>query len=115
MAHRERPGTVPGYDFSLRGIHTAEADEVPRESGRYAVLHVLHLAEHEGRAHRVLHGADDRRVARFPPAEPFCEYAGHSACVPAARGASGVRGAAAGRGDPRGELWDLQRIRAVRS
>ena len=96
----------------LGGVHAAAGDALPREGRLHAVVHLLHLAQHEGGADRVLHRADDERGARVPAAEPLRQHARHPARLPAARRTAGVRGAAAPGGDARRELRHLQRLRA---
>ena len=44
---------APRGDLPLRGIHAPRADDDAREDRLLAVVHVLHLEEHEGRAGRV--------------------------------------------------------------
>ena len=43
----------------VRGVHAADGDALPREGRVHAVVHLLHLAQHEGGADRLLHRADD--------------------------------------------------------
>ena len=50
-----------GRDLPRRSVHAAEADALPREGRLHAVVHLLHLAEHQGGAERVLHRADAHR------------------------------------------------------
>ena len=44
-------------DLPRRGVHAAEGHVPPGEARLHAVVHVLHVAQHEARAHRVLHRA----------------------------------------------------------
>src|SRR5581483_8539872 len=86
-----------------------------RQRRFHAVLHVLHVAQHETGARRVLHRADADGRPRVPAAEPVRQHARHPARVPAARWTAGVRGAPPARGDARRELRHLQRLRTVRA
>ena len=52
---------------------------------------LLHLAQHEGGARRVLHRADADRRPRVPAAEPLRQHARHPARISAARRPAGVR------------------------
>jgi hypothetical protein len=109
---RRGPEAAPRRDLPVRGVHAPEGDEVPGQVGVLAVLHVLHLAEHEGRADRVLHRADADGRPRVHAAEPVRQHARHPARVPAARRAAGLPGPAGAGGDARRELRHLQRLRA---
>ncbi len=54
----------PDADLPRRGVHAAEGDAPAGQARLHAVLHLLHLAQHQARADRVLHRADARaRVA----------------------------------------------------
>ena len=44
--------------FLVRSVHAAEGDAVPGQGRVHPVVHLLHLAQHEGGADRVLHRAD---------------------------------------------------------
>ena len=48
----------PARDLPGRGVHAAGGDAVPGEGRVHAVLHLLHLAQHEGGARGLLHRAD---------------------------------------------------------
>ena len=61
MADPGGQGRVSGRHFPGGSVHPSEADVLPGQAGIHAVLHVFHLAEHEGRAHRVLHRAHRHR------------------------------------------------------
>ena len=71
-------GDLPG-----RGVHAAEGHAPAGEARLHAVVHLLHLAQHEARAHRIFHGARARPRARLLPPEPVAEHARHPARVPA--------------------------------
>ena len=45
-----RPARAPGRDLPRRGVHAAEGDALSREGRLHAVVHLLHVAEHEGGA-----------------------------------------------------------------
>ena len=100
--------------FLSEAFTRPSGDALPGQGRVHAVVHLLHLAQHEGGADRLLHRADRRRGARVLPAEPVRQHARHPPRLPAARRPAGVRGAAAARGDARRELRHLQRLRAVR-
>ena len=57
-------------DLPRRGVHAAEGDAPPGEARLHAVVHLLHLAQHQGGADRVLHRADADAGARVHAAEP---------------------------------------------
>ena len=54
-------------DLSRRGVHAAEGHAPARQVGLHAVVHLLHLAQHQAGAHGVLHraGARPRRANTF--------------------------------------------------
>ena len=79
-----------GRDLPRRGVHAAEGDAPAREARLHPVVHVLHLAQHQARADRVLHRAARRVRARVLPAELLAEHARHPARVPADRRPPGV-------------------------
>ena len=102
-------------DLPRRGVHAAEGDALPGQARLHAVVHLLHLAQHQGGADRVLHRADRRptcastcgRTCSPNTPDILHEYLQHG-------GRAGVRGAARAGGDARRELRHLQRLRAVR-
>ena len=50
----------PGRDLSRRSVHPAQGHALPGQGWLLAVVHLLHLAQHQGGADRVLHRADAR-------------------------------------------------------
>ena len=54
---------APGRDLPRRGVHAAEGDEAPGQGRLHPVLHLLHLAQHQGGADRVPDRADARPSA----------------------------------------------------
>ena len=56
------PARASGRDLPGRGVHPAEGDALPGQGRLHAVVHLLHLAQHEGGARRVLHRADADRA-----------------------------------------------------
>ena len=87
-------------------------DDAPREGRVLAVLHVLHVEEHEGGARRVRRAAP--LVVDLPPPEPLAEHAGHPPRAPADRRPAGVREPARPRGDALADLRHLLRLRELR-
>ncbi len=53
VADRRRPGRAPRDGVPGRGVHAAGDDGAAREGRLQPVVHLLHLAEHEGGADRV--------------------------------------------------------------
>jgi hypothetical protein len=111
---RRHQAPASRHHLPLRSVHPAEGDALPGEVGVLAVLHLLHLAEHETGADRVLHRAHPHRRARVHAAEPLRQHPRHPARVPAARRPPGVSDQADPRGDARRDLRHLQRLRARR-
>ena len=64
MGACRHPARVARRDLPLGGFHAAEGHAPPRQAWVLPVLHVLHLAEHQGGAHRVLHRADRGQPVR---------------------------------------------------
>ncbi|MFC7540872.1 hypothetical protein ACFQU2_17355 [Siccirubricoccus deserti] len=81
----DRRGTrpSPGCGVPRRGLHPAE-DHVPAGQDRlFAILHLLHLAQREGRDHRVSGGAGEWSATRVLPAAFLRQHAGHQPDLPA--------------------------------
>ena len=112
VADRRRPQAPSRDDLSLRGVHAAGADDAPREGGLLAVLHVLHLEEHEAGARRARRAA--ARVVAVPAAEPLAEHPGHPPRDAPAGRAPRLRVQARPRRDPLAELRHLLGLRALR-
>ena len=96
-------------DLPGRGVHAAEGDAPAGQARLHAVVHLLHLAQHQARADRVLHRARARARARVLPAQRVAEHARHpapSTCSTAAAPAFMAR-LRAGR-DAGGELRHLR-------
>ena len=55
-------------DLPVRGVHAAAAHAPARQARLHAVVHLLHVAQHQGGAHRILHRARAGPVARLLPA-----------------------------------------------
>ena len=55
MAHRRDQARDSRRDLPRRGVHAAEGHAPAGEARLHAVVHLLHLAQHQARAHRVLH------------------------------------------------------------
>ena len=96
----------------LRGVHASLDDDAAREGRLLAVVHLLHLEEHEGRARRARRAA--ARMVTVPPPEPLAEHAGHPPRVPPAGRPARVRVPPRARGDALPELRDLFGLRGVR-
>ena len=79
---------LPRRDLPVRGVHPAEGDAVSGQGWLHAVVHLLHLAEHEGRSSTsYFTELTDADAARVPAAEPLREHARHPARLPAGRAA----------------------------
>ena len=87
---------------------------ISQSRGSRSPYTVLHLAQLERRADRILHRADPDRGRRVHATEPLREYARHPSRVSAARRSAGVSGAPRPGRDAGRQLRDLQRIRIVR-
>ena len=70
VGDRRGQARASGRDLPGRGVHAAEGDAPAGEARLHAVVHLLHLAQHEAGADRVLHRAHAARRARVLPAEP---------------------------------------------
>ena len=104
----------PDVDLPLGGLHAAEDDEAAGQGRLHAVLHLLHLAQHQGGADRVPDRADAERMPPVHAAEFLRQHAGHQPVLPADERAAGLPGAARPGRDACGQLRRLQRLRAVR-
>ena len=87
-------------------------DDAAREGRVLAVLHVLHVEEHEVGARGVRRAAP--LLVDLPPPEPLAEHAGHPPRAPADRRPAGVREQARPRGDALADLRHLLRLRELR-
>ena len=77
---------ISGRDLPLRSLHPAEDDEGAGQGRLHPELHLLHLADDESGADRVLHRTDADGDARIFPRQSLPEHAGYSAafiCRPA--------------------------------
>ncbi len=99
---------APGGRVPRRSLHAAAPDAPARQGRLLAVVHVLHVAQHQGRAHRILHRAFEGSVARLLPAQRVAEHAGHPDRIPADRAARSVHRAARARRHAGGELRHLR-------
>ena len=82
---------LPRRDLSFRGVHAAQGDAPPGQGRLLAVVHLLHLAEHQAGDHRLFHRADADGRAREHAAEPVRQHAGHPAGVSVAAGPGAFR------------------------
>ena len=80
-------------DLPGRGVHAATRDVAAGEARLHAVVHLLHLAQHQGGAREVLHELTQAPVARVLPPQSVAEHARHPPRVPAGRRPPGVHGA----------------------
>src|SRR5271170_8310323 len=87
-------GQTSRCDFARGGVHAAARDEPAGEAGIFAVVYLFHLAEYEGGAYRIFHGAYRNGGARVFPSESVAEYAGYFAGIFAAWRTAGIHGAA---------------------
>ena len=116
MGDRRDQARASGRDLPLGGIHAPEGDAPAGQARLHAVVHVLHLAQHQAGAHRILHRADARTGARILPPELLAEHARHPARASADRRPAGVHGAARAGGDAGRELRHLRPgVRAARA
>ena len=113
----------PGRDLPGRGIHPAGDDAHPGEGRLPPVVHVLHLAQHEGRADLVPHGAVDRRRGRhgrqarhrrLHATELLADDPRHPHAHHAVRRTDGLRASRRPRCDLGSDLGHLHRLRAGR-
>ena len=101
--------------LSRRSVHAAGGHAPPGQGGLLAVVHLLHLAQHEDGAGRVPDRAHADARPRVHAAELLREHAGHPARVPADRRPRGVPDPAHPRGHDGGKLRHLRAaLRAVR-
>ena len=112
VADRRGACRLPGGDLPGRGVHAPGADDDARQDRLLAVVHLLRVEEHEGRARRVRR-AGAVVVGVLPP-EHVAEHARHPQRVPPARRPAGVRGATRPRRDALAELRDLLWLRGLR-
>ena len=92
----------PGRDLPGRGVHRGRKVMYRlAKLGFSQSLHLLHVAQREAGADRVLHRAHDAAGRRVLPPELLAEHAGHPARGPAGGRPAGVRRAARARGDAR--------------
>ena len=75
----------PGRDLPGGGLHPALRHEVPGQVRLLPVLHLLHLAQHQGRADGLPGRPDARRCPRVPASELLCEHARHPPGIPPVR------------------------------
>ena len=102
VADRGGPQAPSRDRVPLGGVHAPRDDDAAREGRLLAVVHLLHLEEHEVRARRARRAA--ARVVTVPPPEPLAEHAGHPPRVPPARRPARVRVPPRARGDALAEL-----------
>ena len=114
MAHRGRERAPSRCHLPRRGVHAAEDDAQARESRLPAILHLLHLAQHEAGT-RLLHDrARPFRNGRVLPAELFREHAGHQPDPAPDERPRRLHRPRHPRGDALEFLRHLQRLRALR-
>ena len=78
---REHPDVI----FLAEAFTRPQGDAPAGQARLHPVVHLLHLAQHQARADRVLHRADARAGPRLFPAQLLAQHAGHPARVPAVR------------------------------
>ena len=74
VVHRRGQGAPPRVDLSRRGVHAAQADVRAGEARLHAVVHVLHLAEHEGASST----STSRELTAAPVASSFGRTSGRT-------------------------------------
>ena len=77
VGHRACAAALSRRDLPVRGLHPAARDAPPGQGRLQPVVHLLHLAQHQVRAHAVLHRAERRPGARLLPAQRLAEHARH--------------------------------------
>ena len=107
-------GRPPRDGLPGRGVHATGDDGAAREGRLQPVLHVLHVAQHEGRADLVHARPHALGAAAVPPAELLRQHARHPARLPRCGRAPGIRGAARAGGDALAVLRHLLGLRALR-
>ena len=95
----------PRGDLPVGGVHAAGDDGDARQDRLPPVVHVLHVAEHEGRDHRVPRGGLGR-AGRLDAAQLLADDARHPAAVPAGHRRARVRGPG-GAGRPGAPTWGI--------
>ncbi len=114
VADRRGAGGPSRDGLPGRGVHAPGADGDAREGRLQPVLHVLHVAQHEGRADRVHDAADAVGAAAVLPPELLRQHARHPPRLPRAGRPAGLRGAARAGRDALAGLRHLLGLRALR-
>ena len=112
VAHRRGARRVPRRGLPLGGVHARGDDDDARQGRLLAELHVLHVEELEGGAHRARRRAP--LVVGLPEPEPLAEHARHPARDAGRRRAARIRVAPRARGDALTELRHLLGVRGLR-
>ena len=107
-------GRPPRRRLPVRGVHAPGDDGDAREGRLQPVLHLLHLAEHEGGADRVRAAAHESATCRSSSGRTSSPTRRTSSRVPAARRPARVRGPARARRDALAELRHLLGLRELR-
>ena len=105
--------TTSGGRLPRRGVHPSRDAAVARRCGVPAVVHLLHLAQHEGGA-RGVPRRPRPRDCRLPAPEPVREHPRHPHRVPAVRGSGRLQDPGRDRRDGLAELGRLCGLRTVR-
>ncbi len=115
VADRRGAGAAPRDGVPRRGLHAAGDDGAARQGRLQPVLHVLHVAQHEGRADVVHDRADALGAAAVLPARTSSPTRPTSSTPTSSEGGPpGVRGAARAGRDALAHLRPLLRLRALR-
>ena len=89
-------------DLPRRGLHAAEDDEAARQGRLHPVLHLLHLAQHQGGADRVSDRADARpNAAHYMRPNFFVNTPDINPSILQTSGRAGFQSRAGARGDAR--------------
>ena len=99
MGDRRDQARASGVDLSGRGVHPAEGDAPARQARLLAVVHLLHVAQQQARADRLLHRTELGPEPRVLPAERVAQHPRHPAGDLQSGRAAGVH--AAGSFSPR--------------
>ncbi len=109
VGDRRGQARAPRGDLPRRGVHPAEGDAATGQVRVLAVLHLLHLAQHEGGADRVPHRADADRACASTCGRTSSPTR-RTSCTSTCRGRpAGLPGPPGAGGDAGGELRHLQR------
>ena len=114
MADRQGQQEAPRRRLPGRGVHPPGHDARAGAGRLPAVLHLLHLAEHQGGTGGVLPGGQPR-IAGVLPAELLRQHPGHPDRIPAVRRAARVQDPGRAGRHGQSHLGRLRRLRTLRA